>query len=208
MLGSITPLGERGHLRRWSATVVWYFVGSVLGGAVIGGLLGALGAGVAAFGPDLSGTAVLAVLGVLAAAGVAFDLRLGGLRLPSVKRQVNEDWLVRYRGWVVGMGFGFQLGLGVVTIVTTATLYVALAAALLAGSLPAGLALGVVFGFARALPLLAARRVDSAPKLRNQHLRLIAWAPRVHTVAVAALVVAAVVAIGIVSLGSLGVVAT
>jgi hypothetical protein len=207
MLGSITPLGERGHSRRWSATVVWYFVGSVLGGAVIGGLLGAVGAEVRALGLELSGTAVLAVVGVLSLAGVAFDLRLGGLRLPSISRQVNEDWLVRYRSWVVGVGFGFQLGLGVVTIVTTATLYVALATALLAGSLPAGLALGVVLGLARALPLLAARNVDSAPRLRTQHLRLVAWAPRVHTVAVAALIVAAVVAIGIVSLGSLGVVA-
>src|SRR3954470_58280 len=131
MLGSITPLGERGHLRRWSATVVWYFVGSVLGGALIGGLLGAIGAGAPALGLGLSGTAVLAVVGVLSVAGVAFDLRLGGLRLPTVQRQVDEDWLVRYRGWVVGVGFGFQLGLGVVTIVTTATVYVALAAALL-----------------------------------------------------------------------------
>src|SRR3954452_16446008 len=208
MLGSITPLGERGHHRRWSATVVWYFVGSVLGGAVIGGLLGAIGAAAAALGLELSGTAVLVVVAVLALVGVAFDLRLGGLRLPTIKRQVNEDWLVRYRGWVVGVGFGFQLGLGVGTVVTTATLYVALATALLAGSLPAGLGLGLVFGFARALPLLAARNVDSAPKLRTQHLRVAAWAPRVHTCAVSAMIVAAVVAIGIVSFGSLGVVAT
>src|SRR3954451_4816085 len=162
MLGSITPLGERGHSRRWSATVGWYFAGSVLGGALIGGLLGAVGAGLASVGLELSGTAVLAVVGVLSLLGVAFDLRLGGFRLQTIKRQVNEDWLVRYRGWVVGVGFGAQLGLGVVTIVTTATLYVALAAALIAGSLPAGLALGVVFGLARALPLLAARNVDSA----------------------------------------------
>lgn len=208
MLGSITPLGERGRRRRWSATVVWYFVGSVLGGAVIGGLLGVLGFGAAALGLEPSATVVLAVLGVLSVLGVAFDLQVGDLRLPTVQRQVNEDWLIRYRGWVVGAGFGFQLGLGVVTIVTTATLYVFLAAALLAGSLPVGLALGVVFGLARALPLLAARKVVSAPALRTQHLRLVAWAPRVHTAAVAALAVATVVTIAIVSLGSLGVVAT
>src|SRR3954469_3151917 len=134
MLGSITPLGERGHFRRWSATVGWYFAGSILGGALIGGLLGAVGvglrSGLASLGLELSGTAVLAVGAVLSVLGVAFDLRVGGLRLPTIKRQVNEDWLVRYRGWVVGVGFGFQLGLGVVTIVTTATLYVALTTAL------------------------------------------------------------------------------
>ena len=36
-----------------------------------------------------------------------------GRRLPSWRRQVNEDWLVGYRPWVVGGGFGLQLGAGV-----------------------------------------------------------------------------------------------
>src|SRR4051794_95755 len=133
MLGSITPLGERGHARRWSSTVAYYFAGSVLGGATIGGLLGLLGAGAAALGLRPSGSLVLGVVAVLCLAGTLVDLQVGGLRLPTVHRQVNEDWLVRYRGWVIGAGFGFQLGLDVVTIVTTATVYGMLAAALLSG---------------------------------------------------------------------------
>lgn len=48
-------------------------------------------------------------------AGLALDLGLGALRLPGPARQVDEDWLARYRGWVYGAGFGTQLGLGVVT---------------------------------------------------------------------------------------------
>ncbi|HSP37310.1 MAG TPA: sulfite exporter TauE/SafE family protein [Frankiaceae bacterium] len=196
MLGSITPLGERGHARRWSATVAHYVIGSVLGGSAVGALFGLLGAGLRAVGLDLSGAAVLIVLAALCGLGVLFDLRVGGLALPTVHRQVNEDWLVRYRGWVIGAGFGFQLGLGVVTIVTTATVYLMLAAALLAGSLVAGLVIGATFGLVRALPLLAARRVDSPPRLRAQHVRLIRWAPRAHVAAVVVQIVVSVLAIG------------
>lgn len=208
MLGSITPLGERGHARRWSATVTHYVLGSVLGGALVGGAAGLLGAGLSTLGAEPSGRAVLVVLAGLCSIGVLLDLGVGGLRLPTVHRQVNEDWLVRYRGWVIGAGFGFQLGFGVVTIVTTATVYVMLAASLLSGSVAVGLLLGVVFGFARALPLLAARRVTTAPRLRDQHLRLSRWAPRVHASAIAVQVVVALLAVGTALTGSTGGIAT
>ena len=33
---------------------------------------------------------------------------------------VHEQWLTRYRGWVYGVGFGAQLGFGLVTIITSA----------------------------------------------------------------------------------------
>lgn len=196
MLGSITPLGERGHARRWAATVTHYVLGSVLGGALVGAVAGLAGAGLTAVGGRPSAVGVLGVLAGLCLLGVLLDLGVGGLRLPTVHRQVNEDWLVRYRGWVIGAGFGFQLGLGVVTIVTTATVYVMLAAALLSGSAAVGLVLGVVFGLARALPLLAARRVTSSSRLREQHLRLSSWAPRVHTAAIAVQIVVALLAVG------------
>ena len=63
------------------------------------------------------------ILALLAALGLAADLRLGGLRLPGPRRQVDERWLHRYRGWVYGVGFGFQLGFGLLTVVTTSTVY-------------------------------------------------------------------------------------
>jgi hypothetical protein len=199
MLGSITPLGERGHARRWSATVTLYVLGSVAGGAVLGIALGALGrllhGGLDVLGVAPSGAIVLMVLAVVCVVGVLLDLQVGGRRLPTWHRQVNEDWLVRYRGWVVGLGFGFQLGLAVATIVTSATVYVALSAALLSGSVVAGLVIGVVFGLARALPILAARRVHDANRLRAQHQRLARWRPRAHATAVAAQVVVAVLAL-------------
>ncbi len=154
MLGSITPLGERGRGSRWWLTVSADVVGSVAGGALAGGVLGWIGTAI-----DLGLAARLLVLGVAALVGIAFDLQLGGLRLPTVHRQVEEEWRTRYRGWVWGLAFGFQLALGVVTVVTSSTVYLTWLAALLAGSVRGGVLIGVTFGVVRALPILTVARV-------------------------------------------------
>ena len=67
------------------------------------------------------------------------ELGVGGAHLPTNHRQVNERWLDDYRGWVYGIGYGFQLGMGVVTIVTSATTYLAFLAAFLSHSVLGGL---------------------------------------------------------------------
>jgi MFS family permease len=160
MLGSITPLGERGRGSRWWLTVSAYVVGSVVGGAAIGGVLGAAGVAI-----GWSSGAALIVLGVAAVVGLALDTRLGGLRLPTVRRQVDEEWRSRYRGWVWGVAFGFQLALGVVTIVTTSLVYVTLLAAFVSGSIAAGVSIGVAFGLARAAPVFSVARVRRPEQL-------------------------------------------
>ena len=67
MLGSITPLGERGRGSRWGITVSAYIIGSAAGGAALGSMLGWAGSPL-----DLSADLRLAILGVAIAAGVAF----------------------------------------------------------------------------------------------------------------------------------------
>ena len=67
---------------------------------------------------------------------------------------MNEEWLNRYCGWVYGLGFGAQLGTGVLTIVTISAVYVSLLAALLSGSFAVGEALGAALGAARWLSAL------------------------------------------------------
>ncbi len=74
------------------------------------------------------------VAALLLVVGLVLDLRLGGLSLPSWHRQVDEAWIGRYRGWVVGVGFGAQLGFGVVTIVTSSTTYAVVVLGLLFGN--------------------------------------------------------------------------
>src|SRR3954452_25200529 len=121
MLSSIHPLGERVRHSRWWLTTTAYVSGSIAGGAVLGALAGLAGWFVlrGLLGRSAGWPAVFAVCVITA----ILELTAGRLRLPSWRRQVNEDWLSRYRGWVYGVGYGFQLGLGVVTIITTAALY-------------------------------------------------------------------------------------
>lgn len=169
MLSSITPVGEASRKQRWWITTSAYVLASATGGALVGGLLGGLGSlllgGVA---PELR----LAGVTVLALVGLLLDLGVGGLRLPSWQRQVDERWLTTYRGWVYGAGFGFQLGTGVLTIVPTSLTYVVLALAAATADLTTGATVGLVFGLARALPLLATRRVRTPAALMSAHRRL------------------------------------
>jgi hypothetical protein len=168
MLSSITPLGERSRNRRWGTTVAAYVVGSTVGGMTTGVLMGGIGALVATVaGPPTRFAAWLLVAVVaLAACHEAGWLRF---RLPTVQRQVNEDWLDEYRGWVTGAGFGLQLGAGLTTIVTSSVGYVVWIAALLTFSPRSGLLIGAVYGLTRALPLLATRAVHTPIDLRSWH---------------------------------------
>jgi len=194
MLASIVPLVERARNRSWGVTTAAYVVGSVAAGAVLGALLGAVGSFVLA--PVAPGPrSLLVVAAALCLAGAALDLGIGGLSVPTVRRQVNEEWLQRYRGWVCGLGFGVQLGLGVVTIVTTASVYLVFVIAFLSAAWPAGAALGAAFGAARALPLLTMARVDAPSRLREKHRRMQSWAPAASRAAVG--VQCAVAAVGI-----------
>jgi hypothetical protein len=181
MLGSITPLGERGRGSRWWLTVSAYITGSVIGGAVMGGLLGWLGSAV-----ELTASLRLLLLGFGALLAIAVDLRIGGLRLPTTHRQVEEAWRTRYRGWAWGLAFGFQLALGVVTVVTSATVYLTWLAALLAGSVRGGLIIGVAFGLARALPVLSVGRVRSPSQVLGVDRVLRRMAGPAHRLTIAA----------------------
>jgi hypothetical protein len=180
MLGSITPLGERSRGRRWGVTVTAFALAAVMAGAAAGAVLGAVG-GLAGLDAGLR----LWLLGAAVAAAIAVDV-VPGRHVPGPRRQVNEEWLHRYRGWVYGAGFGLQLGLGVTTIVSTAAVYATAAAAALAGSAAAGAAVGAAFGAARAATLLAAGRVHEPRGLALLDRRLHAWERPARAVALAA----------------------
>jgi MFS family permease len=179
MLASISPLGERARRQHYAVTVTAYVVASTLAGALLGGLLGAVGA-------PWAGTPVaLLVIGLLTVIGLLLDARAFGLRLPGPRRQVNEDWLATYRGWVYGIGYGAQLGLGVTTIVSASITWVAFACAAATGSLAAGMLVGASFGLARALPVLATARSHDPSTLRATLARLERLRPRAARVATA-----------------------
>lgn len=174
MLSSIHPLGERSKGNRWGLTVGAHVLASAGGGALSG-------AGLGWAGPALGRAALPVALG---AALVALTLDTAPAPLPRWRRQVDERWLVTYRGWVYGAGYGVQLGAGLATIVTTATVYLVFLLAFLSGSAATGAVIGGVFGLARGSTVLAAARVHTAAQLRDLHRRLAAaarpsaWLPR------------------------------
>ena len=131
-------------------------------------------------------------MALVAVAAAVFERT--GRALPSVPRQVDENWLNEYRGWVYGAGFGFQLGAGVLTYITTAAIYVALAASVLAGHPVASFGIMIVFGLTRGLTLLPARTIGSPQRLVEFHQRLHRWSPAVRATSTSVLAASALVA--------------
>jgi hypothetical protein len=173
MLASITPLGERSRNSRWATTVVAYIAGSTVAAALLGGLLGVIGAHVLA--PYLMPRTAFAALAAAALVGVALDSQAVGLGLPTVHRQVDDSWLHRYRSWLYGAGFGAQLGIGFVTVVNSSLTYVVLLSELLAATPSGGALIGAVFGLARSAIILTGRRIQDPEQLGAFHRHLAAW---------------------------------
>ena len=174
MLSAMTPVSEQGRGYRWGGTMAWFIVGSIAGGATLGLALalGALIVGATSF----SVAASAAVVAVVALVCAASDLRVGGFHLPLHYRQVNEVWFATYRRWVYASGYGWQLGVGVATFITTAAIYLMIAAAALTGEPLMAFGSGVAFGAIRALAILPARSLTSIDAIRRLHERLEAWA--------------------------------
>lgn len=187
MLGSLSPLGQWARNSHWGTTILAYLVGSTLGGLLVGGLLGAAGElGAATVGRSALQTIGLTLLAIGAITGTLADAHLLGLRLPSVRRQVNQGWRDRYRGWVYGFGYGFQLGLGVVTIVTVAAVYLALVAAFASGKWTTGASIGAAFGILRASTILAVAPIRRFDQFETIDVTLGRWADRSRETAIAA----------------------
>lgn len=189
MLSSIHPLGERGKGNRFAVTAAAFVLGATAGGAVLGGVLAVVG-----LVPSLvlGEHAALAAVGIVALVAAGFEFT--GRALPSIPRQVDENWLHEYRGWVYGFGFGFQLGAGVLTYITSAALYATIAAALLVGHPLAAVGIGVVFGVTRGLTLLPARSIQTPHALVTFHRRLDRSASSIRLASTSTLTVTALVA--------------
>jgi hypothetical protein len=196
MLASITPLGERGRQSRWGITVSAFLLGATLAGAALGALAGELGALLLPHSIDLATRlAALAAVGLVA---VALDAR--GERVPGPRRQVNEDWLRAFRGWVYGLGYGSQLGFGITTVVSSAALYLAVVAAVVTGKPDLGALVLGCFGAVRGLTLLSAWRVRRPDQLIALHARLKRWRTPARTAGMATLgAIAAAAVVGALS---------
>ena len=186
MLTSIHPLGERARQNRWAITVTAYVIGAVGAGAAVGAVLGWFGS-LLPGGDWRWAAAVLAV-------GLAGLLDLVRATPPGIKRQVNDDWIGTYRGWVYGGGFGAQLGVGVSTFVVTWGTWATWVLSILSGGPAAGAIIGAVFGFGRSVFPLAAGWIDRPSRLVSFSRTLAAAAAPVARITAAGFIVVALAA--------------
>lgn len=221
MLSSLTPLAERGRRTTFAGTAAWFVTGSLLGGAALGALGAALAATVAALAPASSAESLAVVATALVLAAAYLDLAVAGRRAVGHHRQVNERWLDHFRPWVYGAGFGFQIGSGLATYVTTAGVYLVVLLGALTADPVIALALGLCFGLVRGLAVLLGRSITSPESLRRFHARFAALEPASRQImAVVELLAAPLILVGagspsplaaaavsLVAVGSAGVVA-
>jgi MFS family permease len=183
MLSTITPLSERARGHRYRSTATWFIVGAVVGGATLGSVLALLAVGVLSL--HLSSTALGAVALGATVVAAGSDAGVGGRRLPVHRRQVNERWLDQYRPWVYGAGFGWQIGNGLSTYITTAAVYLMVVLGALTGDPVTALALGAGFGLVRGLAVLMTRPLTDPVRLRAFHRRFTAVGPVVGRAVIA-----------------------
>ena len=194
MLSSITPMTEAGRGNRFSRTAGWFVVGAVVGGLTLGAVAAVGAAGLSLV--DLSTGTRWAIGAVAAIITASIDLGVFGIELPIFKRQVNDAWLRRYRSWVYGAGFGWQIGFGVATYIMTAGVFLTIALAVLGASPAAALALGATFGLVRGSAVYLGRSATTPAALGAVHARLDALGPTARIAALVAQLVAAVALAG------------
>jgi hypothetical protein len=182
MLSTITPFGERGKGHSYRVTSAWFVAGAAAGGAALGLVMAALAGCVEVLqlSPAVAGAVGLAA--ALVAAGS--DSGFAGIRLPTHGRQVNERWLDRYRPWVYGGGFGWQIGCGLATFITTAAVYLMIVLAALTGSPMVALVVGTGFGVVRGAAVLLTRHLRDPAGLLAFHRRFAALGPTARRVVI------------------------
>jgi hypothetical protein len=145
---------------------------------------------------DPSTTTALAIAAMLATTSALIDTGMLGIGPPFFLRQVNEDWLGRYRAWVYGGGFGWQIGAGVTTYIMTAAVLLTIALGALTAGPWAALAIGVLFGFVRGLAVLLTARMRSTADLFDLHRRFDRAGEPVRRAVIVVQLAVAVVAVG------------
>jgi len=194
MLSTITPITEQGRGRRYAATVPWYLLGAIAGGATLGGVaaLAAIPIGAA----QLPATTVLGIIGLFGVVSIFSDLGVKGFRLPRHRRQVDRLWLDHYRSWVYGTGFGWQIGVGLATYIVTTAVYLTVLIAILTGSPIQALTIGLVFGGVRGLAIFLGVRATTLERLHGLHRGLTRFEPQSRAVMFAIQAAVATLAIG------------
>lgn len=151
-LSLLRPAGQYslGSVARWTPTFITHVIGYAIGALVLGGALGMAGSflfGQANFGFMVGGMALLAI-------GYGAH-QFGFMKMPYPQRraQVPHDARLRFRPSVIGLLYGYALGMNYLTYVQTPTLYIVTGVALLSADVTTAIAVFALFNIGRCLPV-------------------------------------------------------
>ena len=174
MVGTIcsTGSGERTRKRQWVDSSI-FFGAAITGAACIAMLAALLGSIMKSASDPTAATAVLITICLGAAA-----IEATGRRLPSPTRQVSKQWWGRFDSRLTSLGWGYQLGTGVVTRINSAAQWVIVAFVILSGTF-LGVGVYILYGMVRGIqPMLVTALDNRVPWLRD-----VALHSRLHAVA-------------------------
>jgi hypothetical protein len=136
--------------RRVGASCAAFAMGAIAGGVATFGMLAAAGQAVNAVGAR----GLLVTAAALAVVGALGELR-GAAIAPQIRRQVPEHWRRSLPLPVAAGLYGVLLGLGFTTFVLTFAVWALGAVTFAVGRPEVGVVVGIAFGAARALPVVA-----------------------------------------------------
>jgi hypothetical protein len=157
MVETITPVVHGGSRRRYWLSVALHALGATLSAALIGALLGGVGA-LAGAPWGRAGLVAVAVVAVVYAAREGLRLPIP---LPDRHAQVPDWWRTFYSPGVAAFLYGAGLGAGFFTFLSFGTYVAVVAGAVASGSPVIGAALCIPFGVMRGLSVTVSRSARS-----------------------------------------------
>lgn len=190
MVTTIAPAVFAGNRKKWTMAASIFVAGGALGGAATGIVLSSMGRIGFVTGP-MRRVAWLVL--VVAALGYAFhECGFWQLPAPSLRRQVPRGWRTRFPLPVVALLYSADLGSGILTQITTASLYVLCIALVALGEPIKGILLMSCYGMVRALTTMAfSAGCDTMDAAISRSRAMIPWRPLLRPLSAIALLVVA-----------------
>lgn len=157
MILVILPLGkEAPNVLNWVVRVIAYTLASTVGAGLLALVLGLLGRALHTALPAIGFEWVVALLGVLSLLYALHELNILRLPNPQIGWQVPKSWQ-RPSRLLGNTLYGLVLGMGIFTFIPFTGFYILLLWEAAAGavSLEAAVTLGLVYGAARGIPVVA-----------------------------------------------------
>lgn len=154
MVYTIAPAVRRKPtMTGWGLIAGPYVVGSIIGGAATGTLVGGTGMVLRSSASD--DAVLLAIFALVCLIAIMRDLLRPACFLPSLQRQVPVRWRANLPLGYATFLYGVQLGLGWATHVYFGSYYILLSVIFLEGSAKYGLLIHATYGLARSAAILA-----------------------------------------------------